>query len=49
MLCSEDTDLDDYALVHRLLAPKYEINNFDACGIVKINAYPRLCGHSGGH
>jgi hypothetical protein len=35
-LCSEETDVDDVAQARRLLSPKYEIHDFDACGVVRI-------------
>jgi hypothetical protein len=35
-LCSEQTDIGDVASARRLLRPKYEIHDFDACGVVRV-------------
>ena len=41
-LCSEETDVDDVASARRLLSPKYEIHDFDACGVVRAAPQHRL-------
>jgi hypothetical protein len=35
-LCSEEIDVDDVTSARRLLNPRYEIHDFDACGVVRI-------------
>jgi hypothetical protein len=35
-LCSQGTEVDDVASARRLLSPRYEIHDFDACGVVRI-------------
>ena len=35
-LCSEEADVDDIGSARRLLSPKFEIHDFDACGLVRV-------------